>query len=94
MLYLILKAVHVVFMVSYFAGLFYLVRLYVYYKDTDEFEQTKKEVLRAQYVYMARRLWNIITVPAFVIMLLSGLWLIFYYYPSLHDILHPDIQDP
>ncbi len=82
MLYLILKAVHVVFMVSYFAGLFYLVRLYVYYKDTDEFEQTKKEVLRAQYVYMARRLWNIITVPAFIIMLLSGLWLIFYYYPS------------
>ena len=81
MLYLILKAVHIIFMVSYFAGIFYLVRIFVYYKDTDEFAEPKKNILREQYVFMARRLWNIITVPAFVIMLLSGIWMIFYYYP-------------
>lgn len=82
MLYTILKAVHIIFMVSYFAGIFYLVRLFVYYKDTDEFEETKKKILREQYVFMARRLWNIITVPAFVIMLLTGIWLIFVFYPN------------
>lgn len=77
MLYTILKAVHIIFMVSYFAGIFYLVRLFVYYKDTDEFDETKQKILREQYVFMSRRLWNIITVPAFVIMLGSGLTLIF-----------------
>ncbi len=82
MLYLILKAVHIIFMVSYFAGIFYLVRIFVYYKDTDAFPDPKKQILREQYVFMARRLWNIITVPAFVIMLLSGIWLIFVYYPN------------
>lgn len=76
MLYTILKAVHIIFMVSYFAGIFYLVRLFVYYKDTDGFDENKKQVLREQYVFMARRLWNIITVPAGVIMLLSGVTLI------------------
>ncbi|KIA83225.1 hypothetical protein OA84_06660 [Kaistella solincola] len=77
MLYTILKAVHIIFMVSYFAGIFYLVRLFVYYKDTDEFENQKKAILREQYVFMTTRLWNIITVPAGVIMLASGLTLIF-----------------
>ena len=76
MLYTIIKAVHIIFMVSYFAGIFYLVRLFVYYKDTDEFEENKKLVLREQYVFMARRLWNIITVPAGVIMLVTGIALI------------------
>lgn len=77
MLYTILKAFHIIFMVSYFAGIFYLVRLFVYYKDTDEFEVGKKEILREQYLFMARRLWNIITVPAGVIMLVTGLSLIY-----------------
>lgn len=77
MLYTILKAFHIIFMVSYFAGIFYLVRLFVYYKDTDQFEAGKKDILREQYVFMARRLWNIITVPAGVIMLVTGLSLIY-----------------
>lgn len=73
MLYLIIKALHIIFMVSYFAGLFYLVRLFVYYKDTDLFEEQKKIILREQYLFMGRRLWNIIIVPAFVIMIIGGL---------------------
>ena len=76
MLYPILKAIHIIFMVSYFAGIFYLVRLFVYYKDTDHFEENKKQILREQYVFMARRLWNIITVPAVIIMLTTGLIMI------------------
>lgn len=76
MFYLILKAVHIIFMVSYFAGLFYLVRLFVYYKDTDDFAKEKQIILREQYVFMLRRLWNIILAPAGIIMLLSGITLI------------------
>ncbi len=76
MLYTIIKALHIIFMVSYFAGIFYLVRIFVYYKDTDAFNDTKKLILREQYVFMARRLWNIITVPAGVIMTLAGVTMI------------------
>jgi putative membrane protein len=43
MTYLIIKALHIIFMVSYFAGIFYLVRIFVYYKDTDDFESPKKK---------------------------------------------------
>ena len=77
MLYTIIKAIHIIFMVSYFAGIFYLVRLFVYYKDTDDFEEQKQKILREQYVFMARRLWNIITVPAGTIMLITGIIMIF-----------------
>ncbi|KQS91987.1 CopD family protein [Chryseobacterium sp. Leaf394] len=78
MLYTIIKALHIIFMVSYFAGIFYLVRIFVYYKDTDAFDETKKNILREQYTFMARRLWNIITVPAGVIMTVCGLAMIFF----------------
>ncbi|MCY0977532.1 CopD family protein [Chryseobacterium wangxinyae] len=76
MLYTIIKALHIIFMVSYFAGIFYLVRIFVYYKDTDDFAEEKKKILREQYIFMARRLWNIITVPAGVIMAVCGLIMI------------------
>ena len=76
MAYSIFKALHIIFMVSYFAGIFYLVRLFVYYKDTDGFPQEKKTILREQYIYMLRRLWNIILTPAGVLMLVFGLILI------------------
>lgn len=76
MLYTVIKALHIIFMVSYFAGIFYLVRIFVYYKDTDAFGQQKQHILREQYVFMARRLWNIITVPAGILMMIFGLVLI------------------
>ncbi|KQM34168.1 CopD family protein [Chryseobacterium sp. Leaf201] len=77
MLYTIIKALHIIFMVSYFAGIFYLVRIFVYYKDTDGFPEEKKKILREQYIFMAGRLWNIITVPAGIIMAVCGLVMIF-----------------
>lgn len=76
MLYLVIKALHIIFMVSYFAGVFYLVRLLVYYKDTDEFEENKKTILREQYRFMIIRLWKIIVVPAGSVMLLAGISLV------------------
>ena len=49
----------------------------MYYKDTDAFSDEKKLILREQYTFMARRLWNIITVPAGIIMAVCGLVMIF-----------------
>lgn len=85
MLYLIIKAVHIIFMVSYFAGLFYLVRLFVYYKDTDTLPQEHQAILRTQYVVMATKLWNIIIVPAGIIMLAAGLGLLLLNGTLLHQ---------
>lgn len=65
-------------MVSYFAGLFYTVRLFVYYKDTDAFDNPKRDILREQYAFMASRLWNIITVP-------GGTHADFWYYNDLYE---------
>lgn len=48
----------------------------MYYKDTDDFTDEKKKILREQYIFMARRLWNIITVPAGVIMTVCGITMI------------------
>ncbi len=75
--YLVIKAIHIIFMVSYFAGIFYLVRLFVYDKDTEIKQDSEKEILQNQYLFMMRRLWNIIIVPAGSIMLITGLAMLF-----------------
>ncbi len=67
-------------MVSYFAGIFYLVRLFVYFRETaqPEFVESElaKKILQNQYKIMIKKLWNIITVPAFILMLVFGITMI------------------
>lgn len=53
-----LKALHVVFMVTWFAGLFYLPRLYVYHVTTADADG------RARFEVMERRLFAIMTIGA------------------------------
>ena len=71
--YTIVKAIHIIFMVSYFAGIFYIVRLFIYHTDSQAEEEPKRTILQEQFIKMEKLLWNIITVPAFVLMLISGL---------------------
>ncbi|WP_068597747.1 CopD family protein [Vaginella massiliensis] len=71
--YYIYKSLHVIFVVSYFAGLFYIVRLMIYHTDAQKLPSPEKEILTKQYTFMEKRLWNIITVPAFVIMVVMGI---------------------
>lgn len=76
--YFIAKSVHIIFVVSYFAGLFYMVRLFVYHTENLlENPEPKRSILHAQYSYMQERLWNIITIPALVIMSLSGIYILY-----------------
>lgn len=75
--YLILKSLHIIFVVSYFAGLFYIVRLFIYHTEALEKPDPERSILHKQYSFMEERLWNIITVPALVIMSLSGIYILY-----------------
>lgn len=75
--YLILKSLHIIFVVSYFAGLFYIVRLFIYHTEALEKTDPERSILHKQYSFMEERLWNIITVPALVIMSLSGIYILY-----------------
>ena len=64
-----LKTFHIIGVVIWFAGLFYLVRLFVYHQEARERPSPEREVLEAQYSIMEGRLLNIITTPGMFITL-------------------------
>ena len=66
------KALHIVFVVTWFSSLFYSFRLLVYYVEADELEESSKKVLQTQYRIMLSRLWNIICWPSAVLTLILG----------------------
>ncbi len=76
---LYLKSVHIIFVVTWFAGLFYLVRLFVYHREAEDKSETEKNILQAQFTIMERRLWYGITVPSMWGTLLSGLSIVTFY---------------
>ena len=82
--YLIYKAIHVIFVVSYFAGLFYIVRLMIYHTETQQMEEPKKSILQDQYTNMEKKLWNVITAPALVILITMGLNMLYKNQGLLH----------
>ena len=69
MAYLWLKAFHIVGVVAWFAGLFYLVRLFIYHVEAGERPEHERTVLEPQYALMERRLFVIITRPAMLVTL-------------------------
>jgi putative membrane protein len=73
------KALHIVFIVTWFSGLFYIVRLFIYNTEAGERSDAEKKVLRQQFQVMIRRLWYGITWPSAVLTLIFGLW-VFYLY--------------
>lgn len=69
---LYIKSVHIIFVVSWFAGLFYIVRLFIYHTEAEERPENERNILQKQFLIMEKKLWNIITVPAMVLTVLSG----------------------
>jgi len=76
MAFLYLKALHIIFIVTWFAGLFYIVRLFIYQVEALEKEEPERSILTKQLKMMSRRLWLIITWPSAVITLILGAVLI------------------
>ncbi|MDO5978740.1 CopD family protein [Flavivirga spongiicola] len=80
--YFYLKAFHVIFVITWFAGLFYIPRLFVYQIEAFHKPSPDKEILGKQLKLMAKRLWFIITWPSAILALLFGL-ILFYLNPAL-----------
>ena len=73
-MYLYIKALHVIFVVTWFSGLFYIVRLFIYNTEAGEKPEMEKNILRAQFGIMIRRLWFGITWPSAIITIGLGLY--------------------
>ena len=74
MTFLYFKAAHIIFVVTWFAGLFYMPRLFIYTTEAaDVPEAGAREVLQGQLRLMQRRLWYGITWPSAVLTLILGL---------------------
>lgn len=67
MTFLYLKAVHIIFIVTWFAGMFYIPRLFIYMTEAHNKPEPEKSILIAQFKIMASRLWYGITWPSAVI---------------------------
>jgi putative membrane protein len=76
MTFLYLKAIHIIFIVTWFAGLFYIPRLFIYITEAHEKAEPEKSILIRQFKVMASRLWFGITWPSAIITLVMGTSLI------------------
>ena len=72
MTHLYLKAVHIIFVVTWFAGLFYMPRLLIYMIEAHSKSEPEKSILLANFKLMASRLWFGITWPSAIITLIMG----------------------
>jgi len=81
MSYFYLKALHIIFVVTWFAGLFYIVRLFIYHTEAQEKEETERRILSDQFKIMQKRLWYGITWPSAVLTLIFGPSLIHVFLP-------------
>ncbi|MEC8323119.1 MAG: CopD family protein [Bacteroidota bacterium] len=71
-----IKSLHLIFVITWFAGLFYIPRLFIYHIEASQKPLPENQILSKQLKLMARRLWYIITWPSAVLATLFALWLI------------------
>lgn len=72
-MYYYLKAVHIIFVVTWFAGLFYMPRFFIYNTEAEDKPEQEKMIIRKQLIIMMKRLWYGITWPSAVLTLIFGL---------------------
>ncbi len=82
---LLLKSLHIVFMVTWFAALFYLPRLFVYHALAED------AISRERFKVMERKLFWGIATPGGTITLLTGLWLWFAWFPDAGGWIHAKV---
>jgi protoporphyrinogen IX oxidase len=75
MMYNYIKALHVIFIVTWFSGMFYIVRLFIYNTEASGKPEPAREILRDQFSVMIRRLWWGITWPSAILTLIFGGWI-------------------
>ncbi len=72
-----IKSLHLIFVITWFAGLFYIVRLFVYHIEANNKPSPEKEILIKQYKLMSYRLWYIITWPSAILATVFAVILLF-----------------
>ncbi len=72
-MYEYLKALHIIFIVTWFAGLFYIPRLFIYNTEANDKSVVEKEILQNQFGIMMKRLWYGITWPSAILTLILGI---------------------
>lgn len=72
-----IKALHLIFVITWFAGLFYIVRLFVYHAEAKQKPQPEQDILIKQYQLMQYRLWYIITWPSAILASLFAFYLLY-----------------
>jgi putative membrane protein len=77
MLYQYILAIHIIFVVSWMAGLFYIVRLFIYHTEANEKPEIERQILQQQFEIMENKLWNIITTPAMLLSASAGLLMLY-----------------
>ncbi|MEL6129477.1 MAG: protoporphyrinogen oxidase HemJ [Cyanobacteria bacterium J06636_28] len=84
MAYYWFKSFHIFGVVAWFAGLFYLARLFIYHVEADMETEPAQSILKKQYTIMEKRLYNIITTPAMVLTVAMAAGLLY----TMPDYLH------
>lgn len=77
MLYLYAKAIHIIFVICWMAGLFYMVRLFIYHTEARQRPEAEYQILHRQFMVMERKLWWIITTPAMYLTVGAGLVMLY-----------------
>jgi putative membrane protein len=77
--FLYLKALHIIFVVTWFSGMFYLVRLFIYNREAQDKEEQERLILTQQFNIMIKRLLFAITWPSAILTLILGIWLLISY---------------
>ena len=72
-----IKALHIIFVICWFAGLFYMVRLFIYTTEAHEREEPARSILTQQLILMQKKLWFIIAWPAAIGTVVFGFWMYF-----------------
>jgi len=78
-MYFYIKALHIIFVVTWFAGLFYMVRLFIYNREAQDKPEAEKLILQKQFNIMIKRLWFGITWPSCILTLIFGTWILILY---------------
>ncbi|MDC6383732.1 CopD family protein [Flagellimonas taeanensis] len=75
-IYNYIKSLHLIFVVTWFAGLFYIPRLFIYHIEAWQKPSPDKDILTDQLKLMTKRLWYIITWPSAILCTLFAIWLL------------------
>ena len=74
--YNIIKSLHIIFVITWFAGLFYVPRLFIYFIEAHQKKNDEKKILTNQLIVMIERLWYLITWPSSILALIFGFWML------------------